>query len=77
MLIYIPTVHGVLDEFPPVLSPKTDWTYVLKKAQLEHFFKKVARGGERTRVHLISFISHFHHFTAEPQRLPNTQIEQL
>jgi hypothetical protein len=40
--------------------------------QYIHFFKEVARGGERTRVLLISFIfSFFHHFTAEPQRLPN------
>jgi hypothetical protein len=34
------------------------------------FKKKVARAGERTRDLLISFIFSFHHFTAEPQRLP-------
>jgi hypothetical protein len=30
----------------------------------------VARAGEQTRDLLISFIFSFHHFTAEPQRLP-------
>jgi hypothetical protein len=33
-------------------------------------FLKVAWAGERTRDLLISFIFSFHHFTAEPQRLP-------
>jgi hypothetical protein len=36
----------------------------------------VARGGERTRVLSISFIfSFFHHFTAEPQRLPELWLK--
>jgi hypothetical protein len=34
-----------------------------------HFFF-FARAGERTRDLLFSFIFSFHHFTAEPQRLP-------
>jgi hypothetical protein len=33
-------------------------------------FFKGARAGEQTRDLLISFIFSFHHFTAEPQRLP-------
>jgi carbonic anhydrase len=31
----------------------------------------VARAGERARDLFLSFIFLFHHFTAEPQRLPN------
>jgi hypothetical protein len=40
--------------------------------ETEDFLKKeVARGGDRTHILSISFIfSFFHHFTAEPQRLP-------
>jgi hypothetical protein len=40
------------------------------------YFKKEFPGlaGERTRDLLISFIFSFHHFTAEPQRLPNEKI---
>jgi hypothetical protein len=34
------------------------------------FLKKGARAGEQTRDLLILFIFSFHHFTAEPQRLP-------
>jgi hypothetical protein len=33
-------------------------------------FLKIVRDGERTRDLLTSFIFSFHHFTAEPQRLP-------
>jgi hypothetical protein len=36
----------------------------------ELFFLKVARAGERSRDLFILFIFSFHHFTAEPQRLP-------
>jgi hypothetical protein len=35
------------------------------------FFKGCPGAVERTRDLLISFISSFHHFTAEPQRIPN------
>jgi hypothetical protein len=34
------------------------------------FLRRLPRAGERTRDLLISFIFSFHHFTAEPQRLP-------
>jgi hypothetical protein len=34
----------------------------------------VARAGEQTRDLLFSFIFSFHHFTAEPQRLPSWKI---
>jgi hypothetical protein len=44
--------------------------------RISNFFlkKEVARGGEQTRGLLISFISHFHHFTAEPQRLMDFRL---
>jgi hypothetical protein len=48
----------------PVNSPEASLILVA------FFKKKVARAGERTQDLLISFIFSFHHFTAEPQRLP-------
>jgi hypothetical protein len=36
-----------------------------------------ARAGKRTRDLSFSFIFSFHHFTAEPQRLPSGQVVTL
>jgi hypothetical protein len=47
-------------------------TYI--HALQQTLFLMVARAGERTRDLLISFILPFHHFTAEPQRLPCTNF---
>jgi hypothetical protein len=37
-------------------------------------FKRLPGAGERTRDLLIAFIFSFHHFTAEPQRLPRDSV---
>jgi hypothetical protein len=48
-------------------------TYVLKlmNCDFDAFFKEVARGeGREPGSTQFNLFSHFHHFTAEPQRLP-------
>jgi hypothetical protein len=58
----------------PILHFPSYKASVVKIYNATDFFYKGCPGWERTRDLLISFIFSFHHFTAEPQRLPTTQL---